>query len=140
VLRSLVGSRLYSTGRLVWSDGEGFNGLAAVRYSTSFKSRVLVYTTESNIVEECRSFLPGLSPDYRLPYQQSVRTYAPYGPAPYRPTLFGLLRPLLNGLICRYSGLIGTRYRAAVRNLMYFGAWPSLREFLTEAFCRTFWC
>jgi len=68
VLRSLAGSKLYSTGRLVWSDGKGFNGLAAARYSTSFNSRVLVYTTESSIVEECRSFLPGLYPGYRLPY------------------------------------------------------------------------
>jgi hypothetical protein len=53
VLKSLVDSRPYLTvGRLAWSDAEGFNSLAAVRYSTSFNSHPFIRTTEPSIVEE----------------------------------------------------------------------------------------
>jgi hypothetical protein len=53
VIESLVGSRPYLTvGHLVWSDAEGSNNLAAVRYSTNLNSYLFVCTSEPSIVGE----------------------------------------------------------------------------------------
>ena len=85
MLKSLVGSRPYPTaGRLVWSDAEGFNSLAAVMYSTSFDSYPFVRTTEPSIAEE------PFPADYRLPNWEGVRVSNQVRPDQARPIPLGL--------------------------------------------------
>src|SRR2546423_3946085 len=72
--------------------------LAAVRYITSFNSRVFVCTTESSIIEESRSFLRGLPHSLlgRCTYVHPVQARPVQADTP-RTVLYVLLRPVRRG-------------------------------------------